>query len=169
MNRWIIVSNGRVSEEKYYISSSLVVIIVHGQQSPRSWSTITIGCHSPETLSTAAIRIHHQLPPRSWFTTTIRCQHDTGSTIVIIQDGTRDKKETLHVGQRPRWRNLSSTLWDVVFCFWHFHQFPGKYFIDRWKTKNCFISNTVINECQQVGAGWWKIRELLGLGRIYVF
>ena len=84
MNWWIIVSNGRVSEEEYYISGSLVVIIVYGQQPPRSWSTIKIGCHySPQSLSTAAIRIHHQLPPWSGSTTTVRCQQDTGSAITI--------------------------------------------------------------------------------------
>ena len=83
MNWWIIVSNGRVSEEKLYISS-IVVIIVHIQQPPRSWSTIKIGSHySPQSLSTAAIRIHHQLPPWSWSITTIRCQHDKGSAIII--------------------------------------------------------------------------------------
>ena len=54
MNWWIIVSNSRVSEDKYCISSSLVVIIVHGRQ-----------------------------PPRSWSTTIIRCQQDTGSAIII--------------------------------------------------------------------------------------
>ena len=85
MNWWIIVSNGRVSEEKYYISRSPAAIIVHGQQPPWSWSTIKIdGCHhSPQSLSSAAIRIHHQLPPRSWSTSTVRCQHDTGSAIII--------------------------------------------------------------------------------------
>ena len=67
MNWWIIVSNGRVSEEEHYISGSPAAISL--------WSastTIKIGCHySPQSLSTAAIRIHHQLPPRSWSTTTI--------------------------------------------------------------------------------------------------
>ena len=78
----IIVSNGRVSEEKYCISGSPAAIIVYGQLPSRSWSTI--GCHySPQSLSTAAIRIHHQLPPRSWSTTIIRCQHDKGSAISI--------------------------------------------------------------------------------------
>ena len=91
MNWWIIVSNGRVSEEKYYISSSPAAIIVYVQLPPRSWSTIKIGCHySPQSLSTAAMRIHHQLSPRSWSTTIIRCQHDTGSAIldpqIIIHD-----------------------------------------------------------------------------------
>ena len=62
MNWRIIVSNGRVSEEKYYISGSPAAIIVYGQLPPRSWSTIKIGCHySPQSLSTAAIRIHHHL------------------------------------------------------------------------------------------------------------
>ena len=74
MNWRIIVSNGRVSEEEYYISGSLLP--------PRSWSTI--GCHySPQSLSSAAIRIHHQLPPRSRSTTTARCQHDKGSAIIV--------------------------------------------------------------------------------------
>ena len=80
----IIVSNGRVSEEKYYISGSPAAIIVYVQLPPRSWSTIKSGCHySPQSLSTAAIRIHHQLPPRSWSTTIIRCQHNKGSAIIM--------------------------------------------------------------------------------------
>ena len=84
MNWRIIVSNGRVSEEEYYISGSSAAIIVYGQLPPRSWSTIKIGCyHSPQSLSTAAIRIHHQLRPRSWSTTIIRCQQDKGSAIII--------------------------------------------------------------------------------------
>ena len=63
MNWRIIVSNGRVSEEKYYISGSPAVIIVYGQLPPRSWSTI--GCHySSPPLSITGIRIRHQRPPR---------------------------------------------------------------------------------------------------------
>ena len=86
MNLWIIVSNGRVSEEKYiyidiyiwyisiyisisiyrYISSSLVVIIVYGQLPPRSWSTIKIGCHySPQSWSTISCHLNRGPPPLS--------------------------------------------------------------------------------------------------------
>ena len=68
MNWWIIVSNGRVSEEKYYISGSPAAIIVHGQQPPRSWSTIKIGCHySPQSFSTVAFRFHHHLCNKIWW------------------------------------------------------------------------------------------------------
>ena len=42
MNWRIIVSNGRVSEEKYYISGSPATIIVYGQLLPRSWSTTIV-------------------------------------------------------------------------------------------------------------------------------
>ena len=66
MNWWIIVSNGRVSEEKYSITSSLVVIAVHVQQPPRSWTTIKIGCHySPQSLSTISCHLSRGPPPLS--------------------------------------------------------------------------------------------------------
>ena len=108
MNWWIIVSNGRVSEEKYHISSSLVVIIVHGEQPPRSWSTLKIGCHySPQSLSTAAIRIHHQLPPQSWSTPIIRCQHDTGYVITIMVS----QHDTESAIQVPPLRS-----WSLIIC-----------------------------------------------------
>ena len=114
MNWQIIVSNGRVSEEEYYISGSPAIIIVYGQLPPRSWSTIKIGCHySPQSLSSATIRIHHQLPPRSWSTTTVRCQHDKGSAIIITISQHDTEYAILDPPLRSLIRNPQVVLHDV--------------------------------------------------------
>ena len=49
---------------RHCISSSLVVIIVHGQQPPRLWSTIKIRCHhSPQSGSTISCHLDRGPPP----------------------------------------------------------------------------------------------------------
>ena len=118
IDAWLSVIVEYLRNEKYCISSS-GCWLVHGQQPPRSWSTIMIGCHySPTSLSTAAIRIHHyQMPTRYrihhyyhdlWFTIqhhNPQCGHSCGP-------GSADDKAK---GLRGRSQVSNMYWWDINF------------------------------------------------------